>query len=82
MRIVCHHNDRLSVIPIESAEQLKNLIARLPIQIARRLVAEQDYRVGDDGSGDSTRCSWPPESSCGRCPARSASPTNDSAVST
>jgi hypothetical protein len=52
MRIVCHHHDRLPVIAVEGLEQVENLIARLAIEIACRLVAQQERGIGDDGAGD------------------------------
>ena len=40
-RIVRDHDDGLAVIAIEGLQQIENLVARLAIEVARRLVAEQ-----------------------------------------
>ena len=51
-RVVRHHDDRLAVVAVERLQQVENLVARLAIEIARGLVAQQQRRVGDDGAGD------------------------------
>src|SRR2546430_15365119 len=50
--IVGHHHDRLAVIAIERLQQLEDLVAGFSIEIARRLVAEQQRRIRDDGPRD------------------------------
>ena len=52
VRIVRHHHDRLAVIAVERLQQVENLVAGLAIEVAGRLVAEQQRRVGDDRAGD------------------------------
>ena len=52
VRVVRHHDDRLVVIAVERLEQVQDLVAGLPIEIARRLVAEQQRRIGDDRARD------------------------------
>src|SRR5205823_203075 len=39
--IVCDHDNRLAVLPIESLQQIENFIPGFSIQISGRLVAEQ-----------------------------------------
>ena len=51
-RVVRDHDDRLAVIAVERLQQIENLVARLAIEIARGLVAEQQRRVGDDRARD------------------------------
>ena len=46
------HDDGFAVLAVERLEQIQNFIARLAIQVARRLVAQQESRIGDDGAGD------------------------------
>ena len=50
VRIVGHHDDRLAVLAIERLQQVEDLVAGLAIEVAGRLVAEQQRRVGDDGA--------------------------------
>ena len=52
VRIVRDHDDRLAVLAVERLQQVEDLVARLAIEVAGRLVAEQQRRVGDDGAGD------------------------------
>ena len=52
VRIVRHHDDRLAVLAVERLQQVEDLVAGLAIEIAGRLVAEQQRRVGDDGARD------------------------------
>ena len=46
--IVGDHHDRLAVISIERLKQIQNFIARFAIEVARRLVAQQQGWVGHD----------------------------------
>src|ERR1051326_8548703 len=50
--VVGDHHDRLSVPAVERLQQVQDLVARLAIQVARRLVAQQQGRVGHNGAGD------------------------------
>ena len=52
VRVVRHHDDRLAVVAVERLQQVENLVAGLAIEIARRLVAQQQRRVGHDGARD------------------------------
>ena len=52
VRIVGDHDDRLAVLAVERLQQVEDLVARLAIEIAGRLVAEQQRRVGDDRARD------------------------------
>src|ERR1044071_3880553 len=52
VRVVRHHQDRLLVLPIQTLEQRQDLLRRLAVQIARRLVGHEDGRVGRDRAGD------------------------------
>ena len=52
VRIVRDHHDGLAVVAVERLQQIENLVAGLAIEIAGRLVAQQQRRVGDDGAGD------------------------------
>ena len=40
------------MLAIEGLEQIKDFVAGFSVEVARRLVAEQQSRVGDDGAGD------------------------------
>ena len=51
-RIVRHHDDRLAVIAVERLQQVEDLVAGFAIEIARRLVAQQQRGIGDDGARD------------------------------
>src|SRR4029079_11344883 len=51
-RIVRHHDDGLAVLLVQRLEQVEDFIARLAIEIARGLVAEEQRRIGDDGARD------------------------------
>ena len=52
VRVVRHHDDGLVVIAVQGLEQVQDLVARLAIEVAGRLVAQQQRRVGDDGARD------------------------------
>ena len=51
-RVVRDHDDRLAVLGVEGLQQVEDLVARLPIEVAGRLVAQQQRRVRHDGAGD------------------------------
>src|SRR5207302_4056027 len=51
-RVVGHHQRRLAVVPDEAVEQIQDLVGALPIEVARRLVAQQKRRIGDDRARD------------------------------
>src|SRR4029450_2895415 len=50
-RVVRHHDDGLAMIPVERRQQLEDLVAGFAVEVAGRLVAEQQRRVGDDRPG-------------------------------
>ena len=52
VRIVGDHDDGLAVVAVERLQQIEDLVAGLAIEVAGRLVAEQQRRVGDDGARD------------------------------
>ena len=52
VRIVRDHHDRLAVLAVERLQQIEDLVAGLAIEVAGRLVAEQQRRVGDDRARD------------------------------
>ena len=52
VRVVRDHDDRLAVLAVERLQQVEDLVAGLAIEVAGRLVAEQQRRVGDDGARD------------------------------
>ena len=52
VRIVRHHDDRLAVLAVERLQQVEDLVAGLAIEVAGRLVAQQQRRIGDDRAGD------------------------------
>ena len=52
VRVVRDHDDRLAVLAVERLQQVEDLVAGLAIEVAGRLVAQQQRRVGDDRAGD------------------------------
>ena len=52
VRVVRDHHDCLAVIAVQRLQQVEDFVARLAVQVAGRLVAQQQRRVGDDGPGD------------------------------
>ena len=52
VRIVRHHDDGLAVLAVERLQQVEDLVAGLAIEVAGRLVAEQQRRIGDDRARD------------------------------
>ena len=52
VRVVGDHDDRLAVLAVERLQQVQDLVARLAVEVAGRLVAQQQGRVGDDRAGD------------------------------
>ena len=54
----------------------------ISIQVARRFIAQQQRRIGDNARAMPTRCCSPPESVRGKCRARWDKPTIANAVST
>jgi len=52
----------LAVLPDELGEEVEDLVRALPVQVARRLVAEEEGGSETRARAIPTRCSWPPES--------------------
>ena len=52
MRIVRHHDKGLVVVFVERLQKIENLVPRLAIEVARRLVSEEKRRIADDAAGD------------------------------
>ena len=52
VRVVRDHHDRLAVLAVQRLEQVEDLVAGLAIEVAGRLVAQQQRRIGDDRAGD------------------------------
>ena len=46
------HDDGLAVLAVERLEQAEDFVAGLAVEIAGRLVAEQQRGIGDDGARD------------------------------
>jgi hypothetical protein len=46
------HDDGFAVLPVQRLEQVQNLVPGLAVQVAGRLVAQQQGGVGDNRSGD------------------------------
>ena len=51
-RVVGHHDDRLLEGAVELAQQRQDLDRALRVEIAGRLVGDDEVRVGDDGARD------------------------------
>ena len=51
-RIVGHHQDGLARLAVQRLEKVEHRIARLAVEVAGRLVAQQEQRIGDDGARD------------------------------
>ena len=49
---VCHHDDRDALVTVEAGQQVHDLPAGLGVEIAGRLVGQQDGGLGDDGARD------------------------------
>ena len=52
VRIVRHHDDGLAVVAVQRLQQVEDLVAGLAIEVAGRLVAQQQRRIGDDRARD------------------------------
>ena len=52
MRIVSDHHDGLTELPVELGENRQNFLGRCGVEIARRLVRQDESGVGDDRAGD------------------------------
>ena len=66
------HDDGLAELVDRAAQEAEDLGAGARVEVAGRLVGEDDRRAGWPAPGrTATRCCWPPESSVGRCLSRS-----------
>ena len=52
VEVVRHHDDSQPVVAVQVAEQLDDLAAGVGVEVAGRLVGEQDARPVDQGPGD------------------------------
>ena len=52
LRIVRDHHDGLVELFVEPLEQIERLLRVPGVEIARRLVGNQDAGIGDDGAGN------------------------------
>ena len=53
LRVVRHHHQRLAELAVQPAEQLHHRRGRHRVEVAGRLVGDDDPGVGDDRPGDS-----------------------------
>jgi hypothetical protein len=51
-RIVGHHEDRLVQLAVELRQQAEDLSGRFPVEVARRLVRDEQRRIADDRPRD------------------------------
>ena len=52
VRIVRHHDDGLALLLVQRLQQVEDLVARLAVEVAGGLVAQQERRIGDDRARD------------------------------
>jgi hypothetical protein len=52
VRIVRDHDDRLALLLVQRLQQVEDLVARLAVEVAGRLVAQQKRGIGDDRARD------------------------------
>ena len=52
MWVVSDHHNRLAEIAIERLKQVEDLVTGFPVEVTRRLVAQQQRRVCDDCPGN------------------------------
>src|ERR1700729_665528 len=50
--VVRDHQDGFAVFLGEAGEEVENFVGAFAVEVAGRLVAEQESGVGDDGAGD------------------------------
>ena len=50
--LVRDHDDGEPALAVEVREQLHDLVAARAVEVAGRLVGDEEHRVGDDGAGD------------------------------
>jgi hypothetical protein len=59
---VGHHEHGLLVLAHEDVQEVEDLARALAVEVARRLVAEQERGIGHDGPGDGHALVLAPES--------------------
>ena len=64
-RVVRHQDDCESVLVVELTEEIENLLSRLRVEVAGRLVSDQKGTAVDERRAIATRCCSPPESRAG-----------------
>src|SRR2546430_501893 len=52
VRIVGDHDDGFPMLTVQGLQQIENFVAGLPVQIAGRLVAQQQGRIGHNRAGN------------------------------
>src|SRR5206468_10919631 len=52
MRVVRDHDNGLAVLAVERLQEVQYFVARFAVEIAGRLVAQQEHRIGHDGPGN------------------------------
>ena len=52
VHVVRHHDDSQPVLPVQVAEQADDLAAGVGVEVAGRLVGQEDARPIDEGAGD------------------------------
>ena len=52
LRVVGDHDDGLAVVAVEQLQQAQDFLGRMAVEVAGRLVADQQGRVGDDRARD------------------------------
>ena len=50
--VVRHHDDRLAELDVQPVHQAEDVLGRLAVEVARRLVGDDQRRVGDDRARD------------------------------
>ena len=77
-RVVRHQDDREAVLGVELAEEVEDLPAGLRVEVAGRLVGDQERASLTSARAMATRCCSPPESCEGSWSSRSPRPTRSS----
>ena len=77
-RTVRNHNQRRSFLLLQLAQQVTHVAGRLLVQIAGRLIGQQQLRLLIKARANAVRCRSPPDNSAGRWLMRSCSPTRAS----
>src|SRR5439155_23604764 len=52
VRIVRNQQDRLAELLVQPPQQREDFLRRLRVEVSRRLVRQNQIRIGDDGAGD------------------------------